>query len=285
VYQATQAAGQVRNKTFLFYHFHIPRTGGTTLANLLLGDICDPFGDQIPLNGHPDLCTKSCTAALSDNQFSCYPDRLTFEHWTFKQNFQRAEELKLATNALNVLFVTTLRRGSDRVLSQWMLEVNASLWIPPSGVETISNKSLQLYLQGASQQGAGWVANGAASMRNNLQVGVLASAPLESKAELTRDHLEAAKGVLSTGFWLIGFTGCLEQAHRSLTRYADSLHGGKIARRAMPRDASTQFSTSHGIVLNSETQAMLDAACALDNELFDWAWSMAGTDPRFTNKC
>lgn len=33
----------------LFYHIHIPRTGGITVANLLVGDICTPFEDNITL--------------------------------------------------------------------------------------------------------------------------------------------------------------------------------------------------------------------------------------------
>jgi len=294
----------------LFYHIHIPRTGGTTVANLITADICTPLEDNVTVRGVLDdgVSTEDCVG-LTDNLFSGFPKRMEFEHNTFAVNAKRAERLLVATGAQKTVFVTTLRRGSDRVLSQWALEILAGKWSPPVGIANMSNESLQLYITGASFTPHQWIRDnrtGSLSQRNNLQVAQLASIGPEWRGQrgyiglddriITREHVEAAKHVLMTGDWLIGFTDCMNKVHGRLTSYADSLIGPSV-HKEYPRASADIYSTARPghrpdalwvpskVVLSQETSAMLDAHCSLDNELFDWAWARAGTDARFAGTC
>lgn len=233
---------------------------------------------------------------LTDNIFSGFPRRVEFEHNTFAVNAKRAETLKVLTGAQNLVFVTTLRRGSDRVLSQWSLEIAAGKWAPPSGIANLSNESLQLYITGAGFTSRQWIRNnstGSLSQRNNLQVAQLASIGPEWRGGrhpyvglddriITREHVEVAKHVLMTGDWLIGFTQCMKEVHDRLTSYE-----GPSVHKEYPQSSANIYTSarSSDIVLSPETSAMLDAHCSLDNELFVWAWAMARTDSRFAGIC
>lgn len=290
------------DRSTLFYHFHIPRTGGTTIASLLVADVCSPGlntntalldgTNQINLRyDGTNLCTLPCELGLTDNELSCAsPDRLHFEHQMFSQNYKRSEDLMASTGAQKTIFVTTLRRGSDRLKSQWALEVvqdNNSLWIPPPGVEKLSNESLQLYLWGGHHTGDGWEwTRKNPSQNNNLQVAQLASIDPESPEVVTRAHLELAKQVLMTGDWLIGFTKCLDKVHEKITTYTKALHG-TIPETVMPRELGDEAAADVGMNMDAETTAFLDSQCAFDNELFDWAWALAeaNADERFAETC
>jgi len=270
---------------------HLPRTGGTVVANLLVSNICNPFEENIALLGWKDACSKTCEMGFTDNEFTCFPRRIDFEHNAYALNMQRAEALKLEIGAQNIVYVTTLRRGSDRLVSQWLHEVKLSSWIPPPGVEPISNESLQLFITGGAHTGLGWMARKSPSLRNNLQVGQLASVytDLESTATVTRAELEVAKQVLMQGEWVIGFTDCLDQLQSKLLLYAESVHGSGLKQKAVPvKEACQKMNgAERTIALDQETSEMLDSHCSLDNELHDWAWDLAakGTDSRFAGTC
>jgi hypothetical protein len=105
--------------------------------------------------------------------------------------------------------------------------------------------------------------------------------------------LEAAKQVLLEapavlgGNWLIGFTQCLNTVHLKLLDYAESFHGS-VPQKVMPLEFGHEADVKHqDLVLNDETIDLLDKQCALDNELFEWAWKLAeaNADPRFAGTC
>jgi hypothetical protein len=293
---ALTAPSRVKDTSTLFYHVHIPRTGGTTTAQLLVSDICKPFEPQIQslYVGDQSLCNHTCDMGLTDNELACFPERLTIEHSSFSKNRIRAQQLMTTSGATHLIFVTTLRRGSDRIKSQWALEVMNRLWTPPPGVEPLSNESLQFYATGGAHGGDGWAwSSKGASHRNNLQVAQLASVESDSPEVMSRQHLEAAKQVLLEapavlgGNWLIGFTQCLNTVHLKLLNYAESFHGS-VPQKVMPFAFGHEADVKHqDLVLNDETIDLLDKQCALDNELFEWAWKLAeaNSDPRFAGTC
>jgi hypothetical protein len=272
------------DKTTLFYHVHLPKTGGTTVAHLLVSDICAPKDDLLPLAGWNDRCKVTCELGFTDNEFSCNdPHRNDVEHNAFNFNLQRAEALKQKVGAQKIVYVTTLRRGSDRVVSQWKAELGYQSWGPPDGVLPYSMKSLQLYITGGNHTGKGWLGRWNTHLRNNYQVGMLASQRFNGDTKAIRwFHVEEAKKVLMTGDWIIGFTDCIPQVQEKLMEHARKVHGS-CKDKAMPHDTVA----ASEIVIDEETQRILDRYTALDNALFDWAWDLAerGTDPRFTRTC
>jgi hypothetical protein len=270
------------DNTTLFYHVHVPKTGGTTVANLLVSDICAPGADSMQLFTWADHCGKTCEMGLTDNELSCYNEhRLDYEHTKFNLSFQRAERLRVNSGAQKVVFVTSLRPGSFRLISQWAFETRFGLFVPPARVAAYSNESLKLYINGTGN-GSGWIAKGNYLARNNLQVASLASVPWDEPTPVTREHLEKAKQVLMTGEWLIGFSKCMAKFHEKLIGYATWLHGG-----AKPKSLPAHVPEHAPIAFSPEVFAEVDAAAALDNELFSWAWSMAESsgDQRWAGTC
>jgi hypothetical protein len=271
------------DKTTLFYHVHIPKTGGTTVANLLVADVCAPEAASVESIGWESRCGRTCEMGLTDNELSCANAlRNNVEHNRFDVNFWRAEKLRQQSGAQRTVFVTTLRRGHDRVISQWSAELGFGTYIPPAGVPPWSGQSLMAYIQGRGS-GRGWIARHNHLVRNNLQVAQLASAINDNHGPVTRAHLEKAKQVLTRGPWIIGFTHCMPQMHEKLMRYASSLHKQYYRPKTLPHHVS-----EHGkISLNAQEVAALNAASALDNELADWAWNMAKTsgDLRWASTC
>jgi len=276
--------------TTLFYHFHIPKTGGTTVANLIMADICSPFSANFSSVDWNFLCSQPCEMGLTDNMLSCYPERYDFEHGAYNAGHNRSQSLLSSTGANRIVYVTSLRRGSDRLLSQWAHEVLAGAWSPPIDVEKISNKSLQLYISGVEHEGDGWIQNCCPQQRNNLQVAELASMPCTCSAEtdtqvMTRAHLEEAKQALLSDEWLIGFTDCMPKLHEALTRDGEALHGFPHYNRGAIVPVTE--SRTPLITLDEETKYLLDSFASWDNELYEWAWTLAeqNMDPRFVGVC
>jgi len=278
------------DKSTLFYHVHMPKTGGSTVARLLASDVCAPFKDLLDVDlAHlhkTPFCGVECELGFTDNEFACAdPNRNQAEHWTFVFNQRRAEDLKAKSGAKKIVYVTTLRLGSDRVVSQWKAELGYGSFIPPVGVGKFSMKSLQHYILGRSYDGKhnlgkGWL-TGTPSLRSNYQVGMLGSRLGLGIAVRPRD-LEVAKKVLLTGDWVIGFTPCIDALQERLLEYMAQVHGG-YKHKAAPLDNEAK----QQITIDQETQDMLDRHAHLDNALFDWAWSLAknGTDSRFSRTC
>jgi hypothetical protein len=273
----------IYDRTTLFYHVHIPKTGGTTVANLLVADICAPDSDRIELANWADHCNKSCEMGLTDNEFSCYPDRNVVEHNAWMWNLKRATDLLAKIGATRVVFVTTLRRGSDRVVSQWIAELGYKSYVPPAGMEPHSMESLRHYILALPHTGQSWIAGGNPSLRNNLAVGLLSSKlQWNNPNPLTRQDLEDAKQVLLTGEWLIGFSPCMHTLQERLMDYSRFVHG-RVIDKIVPVKVETSASK---VQIDAETQAMLDQNAALDNELYDWAWSLANSNmARFAGTC
>jgi hypothetical protein len=276
-----------KDGTTLFYHVHIPKTGGTTVANLLLNDICAPVNAEIVPVEWNFLCTQTCAMGLTDNMLSCHADRFNFEHTAFAKHEERAKGIAAALAAPRIAYVTTLRHGSERLISQWAHELTNGAWLPPAGVANFSNRSLQLFISGGEHivpNGVGWIQSCCSMQRNNLQVAELASMEMEQQ-EVTEAHLETAKNVLMAGDWLIGFTHCMSALHDGLTREGEALHGFSHPNRAAAVPI-TETRTPE-IILDTQTQMMVDAYAYFDNALYNWAWaqSLQGADPRFMGTC
>lgn len=282
-----------RNTSTFFYHYHIPRTGGTTVANLLLAHVCKPFQPQLPALGWDAKCTQVCDMGLLENEFVCTEQRR--EHEILGPEVTRVVALAIASGAQSTVFVTTLRRGSQRFISEWLKNVRLNDFIPPAGIAPISNESLQSYIQ-LSPYGP--------NVGPNLQVTYLTSLPpLEWYTHvMTHEDVSHAQQALLTGRWVIGFSDCMEQMNAKLAEVSGSLHGytsllyPKTVPRISQSDPEKMYYTE-GLVasasevdlinLDPNTKAVLDSYAAFDNELYDWAWEMAsaGADDRFTGVC
>lgn len=291
--KSTTASG-IWDGTQLFYHFHMPRTGGTSVANLLFADMCRPLDSQFKLLTWSSACTESCEMGLTDNEFSCYndasPQRVQILHSEFSAHQKRAEEVRVKSGAKQIVYVTTLRRGSDRLVSQWLKELFHGSWAPPHGVPPDGNDSLQLYIK--ENAGHHWQEAKSASQRNNLQVASLASVPTSSNGEAARSvnlmDLEYAMHTLSTGRWVIGFTDCMEQLHEKLEDIASQMQN--ITHKPMfsvDHEASEGHSLFDLNTLSQETRDLLSFETALDDELYAWAWkeAMKKEDPRWAGTC
>jgi hypothetical protein len=288
-----------RSLSKLYYHFHVPRTAGTTVANLLVADICQPYSEKFDFVGWESFCTLPCEAGLVDCELSCYPDdiegrgRWEIEHSVFALHQPRADDLLRLTGAKSVVFVTALRHGSDRVVSQWLKESYHGSWVPPHDVPKLSNESLQLFLKIPGKvAGGGWIAGDSTAVRNNLQVASLASLDLvDPEQTVTEDDLELAKQVLMMGEWVIGFKDCVEQLHEKLEQIAFLAHGRSISHKKLtsvhPEGSYEGTFYPDRRSFNQETLDLLNAAASFDNKLYEWAWEEADKqeDGRWAGTC
>lgn len=290
MHRAPKVLRSMYDRTTLFYHVHIPRTGGTTTANLLMADICTPESDNIEFAGWAEACGQTCEMGLTDNELSCYDGgRSMLEHSQFETSFERAEQLRLDSGAEKVVFVTTLRLGSARVISHWAKEVamhTFSLGKGKGDQSEFSSESLRAFINGTTQATQyDWVASGNYMARNNLQVATLSSVDWDTPTPVTREHLEEAKQTLLTGHWIIGFTGCLDELHQKLMEYATKLHE-VVKPKVMPHMESGHY---HDFLpeISPEVMKEVNDAAALDNELSLWAWDLAksGKYERFASTC
>jgi len=276
----------------LFYQFHLPKTGGTTIANLLYADICTPYKPEMEILTYHDACSKPCPHGHTDNEFSCSLDggRMNFIHAEFRTQVARAEYVKNEVGASEIVFVTALRRGSDRLVSEWAMELHSKTWQPPSGVELWSNESLRAYLQDDNGQDH-WLKDKHASYRSNKQVKMLASVQENNPTrDVDEDDLELAKTVLTEGRWVIGFTDCLNKLHEKLEDIAARMYPPGTLHKQMPDKSHLPFSSTGDfnlMSLDSETLALLYNKTALDNALYEWAKTQAikGHDSRWTAPC
>lgn len=221
-----------------------------------------------------------------DNELSCLPglprDLVLHDDWLVHR--KRAQDVRNRSGAAEVVYVTSLRRGSDRILSQWAHELDAKRWQPPQGVEPLSSESLRAYLLNDR-----WLhdsfseVHDKASWRNNKQVSLLASVETDSvnhnnsMREVEEPDLELAKTVLRSGNWVVGFTDCLHKLHIELEEIATGIHGTGTAHK--------QWANEEGAVrqadvlkasLDKETLEILNNAAVWDNALYDWAQEQAG---------
>jgi len=288
---------EVLPETF-FYHVHVPRTAGTSVATLLVANVCQPPGSQPAVRTHlswAQRCThlggtggaQKCKIGLTDNAFACYPGRT--EHALLSQSLQRGEHLKEETGAKRIVYVTTLRSGSDRVRSQWLFEVGKGSWVPPPGIPKISNASLQAYVTGAASAGPGNNVQ-LARQRGNIQVSYLASVFNHGQPHIVNRHdLEVAKKALTTGEWLIGFSMCMSKLDKKLME----MHDREYSQRDLPHISQSpgamfpKVSEVQNVIINQQTKEILNEQCKFDNELYNWAWNEAkkGKDSRFTETC
>jgi len=282
-----KSCSEIRDTTTLFYHVHIPKTGGTTVANLLLADICDPFADHVTPATWTDQCNRTCDMGLSDNEFSCFPGRFEEEHNALAVDMERAEGLKATLGAQKIIYVTTLRSGSDRVISQWNHEVTFDVWLPPAGIPKFSNESLQLYITAGPHttiegRQAGF------SQSNNLQVAQLTSKKSRGTQDdpVTRADLKQAKKMLMAEDWIIGFTQCMDKVQEKVREHAIALHGS-CEPKVIPHEDHRVLLESKVWTFNRETLDLLARQSSLDNKLFAWAWNLAKAqaNPRFAATC
>jgi len=286
-----------KNRTVLFYHVHFPKTGGTSVSNLIVSDLCGKSTkflkaagsthgtNLISTYGFDKKCSLTCEAALVDTELACI-NRNRFEHLKWDLLTWRAVNLMRATHSQKVIWITSLRSGTERIISQWAHEVYFGSWIPPPSVPKISNESLLLYITGGKHHGEGWISKNSISQRNNIQVAELAA--IQGTDPVEPVHLEIAKTVLSTGEWVIGFTDCLSQMHERLLSIGQSIGALKgpvpdSERDVIPRVESRRPST---LIFNKRVLAELETQCWFDNELYAWALERSDHDPRrFVGGC
>lgn len=262
----------------LYMHFHMPKTGGTTVSNLMVASLCKGEMKNQGWEGH---CSRSCENALVDTELSCL-DGERREHPPFSIASSRAQRLVEKHGARSVLYVTTVRAGWQRVISQWSHELEDNTWSPTSGTPPASNASLLMYLRGEGHKARhhGFAQESSFPARNNHQVAQLASVPTYTSKGVWRDHLEAAKAVLLSdgNHWLIGFPDCMALLQERLSKLA----GGSAALGMMPHQEAR---SPPDLVLNEEVVRELQKRTALDNELYEWALAQARRNQRFAGPC
>jgi len=256
----------------LYYHVHIPKCGGTTLSNIIVDSLCGNAGDAVQTSGWEQHCTEKCENAMVDTEATCM-DPWRIEHAKFNLISERIDELKKHQAINEVVYITTLRPGSKRMISQWAHEINSlKTWAPPPDVPPMSNESLLLYLEGKNWTNKWeWVEANSVSQRNNFQVASLAAVPGEM--EVTAEHLEQAKETLRTGKWIVGFTDCLPELHHKLWTLGAS--PGATFSSKLPTLA---HEAPKALSFNSEVMDALRVQSRFDEELFEWAWQSSPED-------
>jgi len=256
----------------LYYHVHLPKCGGTTLSNIIVDSLCGNNGDAVQGSGWEQHCTVKCEHAMVDTEATCL-DQWRIEHAKFNLISERIDELKKYYPIREVVYITTLRPGSKRMISQWAHEINSlKTWAPPPDVPSMSNESLLLYLEGKNWTNKWeWVEANSVSQRNNFQVASLAAVPGEM--EVTAEHLEQAKENLRTGKWIIGFTDCLPELHHKL--WTLSASPGSTFSSKLPTLA---HETPEALSFNSEVMDALRMQSRFDDELYEWAWQSSPAD-------
>ena len=229
-------------------HFHVPKTGGTSVANALGALLCRGTTQPLKPEVEPWLQrgTRSCAGAVLDTEFS-WPALSLIEtlhrreHGSLLKSFSRADAIAL--NYMNpgkssysrIIFVTTLRSSTERVISHWV-HCNLALGAPRTpassppvalmvgaglnGGNTIFDRRCELgnirLWPNLSSSAPPWFSE--ASLHhflnhdfravprdhsswlrvNNAQVGALSSAN-PHQAPLNSSHLKVAKSALLSG--------------------------------------------------------------------------------------
>jgi hypothetical protein len=230
------------------------------------------------------------------------------EHEKLVESIIRAEAVMAATGASQFVFITTLRRGSDRLVSEWLYNMNFGGWWPMTTIDKVSNESLLEYLNHISDSSADGVGKWPGA---NLQVAYLALSSVATGGlrglEVNEEQLELAKTALTNGQWLVGFSSCMDQLNEKLYETSTQIHGVAGVPRFVPHVSTGLFAgelynvsqgeqgeqsspgatKSKSVVISPELQTLVDEASKYDNALFDWAWQQAqhGVDPRFTKTC
>jgi len=252
----------------LYYHVHIPKTGGTTLSNIIVSSLCGNDNDAVQTSQWKQHCSVQCAHAMVDTEASCMDEwRSQIEHGKFNHISDRVDVLKKQYPIREVVYITTLRPGAKRMISQWAHEVNSlKTWSPPPDVPPMSNESLLLYLAGQNWTN-NWpgVEEDSVSQRNNFQVASLAAVP--GDMEVTAEHLEQAKDKLRTGKWIIGFTECLPQLHHKLWTLTAS--SGSAYNSTLPELA---HESPRYLSFSNQVMDELRTRSRFDNELYEWAW-------------
>jgi len=280
--------------SMLYYQIHVPRTAGSVASAMLFADVCRPWESSMEPLGWSFFCTQKCERGLMDNEYACHPDafppRIETLHAPFAFSQRRAEDVKKKRSGRDITYVTTLKRGSDRVISQWLKELFHGSYVPPDPIPAVSERSLVHYLRTAGDQntGGGWIAKHSASQRNNMGVAIFASLDQgDSTRSATREDLQTAMKTLTSGPWIIGFAECLGKLHTKLEKVGSLPHGG-FHRKELPakKEASDKLPFDKS-TLSEDTLKILHKETALDNELYEWAWKEAkkGTDPRWAGAC
>jgi len=266
-----------RTSDVLYYHVHLPKTGGTTTSNMILTELCGDSDGHVKAYDWDRHCKISCEHAMVDTEISCIQGK-RWEHAKWNRISEFVIDVKKSFPIRKVVYITTLRRGSKRVVSHWAQEMQQlKIWQPPPNVPRVSNESFLLYLLGANwtNKWPGVEAN-SVSQRNNFQVASLASVP--DDMEVTSEHLEEAKERLKTGSWIIGFTDCLDRLRHRLWTLGN--HDSTLALEALPH---LQHRTPSAIQFNETVMDELEKQCRFDNELYAWAWEQSTKDQRFVS--
>jgi len=256
----------------LYYHVHIPKTAGTTLSNIIVSSFCRNDTAAVQTYSWDEHCSVRCARTMVDTEVSCMNKR-RLEHGKFNHISHRVDLLKKHYPIRKVVYITTLRPGTERLISQWAHEVNnLKTWSPPPGVPPMSEASLLMYLAGANWTNK-WpgFSSDSLSQRNNLQVASLAAVP--GDMEVTAEHLEQAKERIRTGKWIVGFTACLPQLHHRLWTFGRS--SGSAHSLTLPK---LEHESPKHLHFSSQIMDVLRTSSQFDNELYEWAWQHSPAD-------
>lgn len=196
-------------KGALYMHVHVPKTGGTTLSNMLMAAICNkgetPIGGLVNPPCHHD---DACVHGLVDCRANCMGGERPEHPNDMNQSRSRAESLKVSSGAESIRYVTTIRSGTARLFSHYAHNL---IYGP------ISNASLLKYM--SNEYGEVNPCGG----RADLQVATFASVPGGHRP--TRDDLEKAKRVLSNEDFVVGVTECMPALYARLLKLGGSTAG------------------------------------------------------------
>jgi hypothetical protein len=284
---AADVVAQKHGSKMLLEHVHLPKSAGTTVSNMLAAVTCKRTTEIDSLE-FDHRCSYSCSNAnvVLDTELACLnEDGGRVEHRLFDDQKAHAVNLKKIHHQIGtIVYTTTLREGTDRAISNWAHCMNEIKFHGPEqsqnrrnlcGIEysaltsTLSDETLRHWIRtyahgdgGAHDQGYLWF------RASNMQVGMLASVP---KGEpVTREHLEEAKTLLSSGQWLVGVYDCLPAYFKHIAKLVrldlDSSHTPYSPPDTMHRTAE--------IMLSNDVLAEVREANSLDNELYEWASQM-----------
>jgi len=294
---ARQPAAEVmdpRKGQPIWMHLHIPKTGGTTLSNMLICDFCNEKQCESLELGWGSHCSRPCAAAFIDTEMHCMKLMrsstaidMRREHASFTTQRERAEALARTFHATGVVYLTLLRGGADRTISHWAHEMSMmpeNIVVNGTLVNRYAEESLRWYVSNSWQNRSRW-----ANFRNNMQVAMLASVP--DSTLVTRDHLEKAKSVLlkEERRWLVGFTYCIARYRRHLRELREGnvsdleINASFLQQDIVRHDVydevlrdqqefpKLEHRTPAGLVLSNEVVEWVERENSLDTELYHWA--------------
>ena len=275
--QVTLSSNTTYSGKTLFEHVHLPKTGGTTVSNVLVSVFCANTTKITNVGGWSSRCSVDCERSdyVIDTEFACAPtpyDRV--EHALFdkqrSRTVKRAKYLNIAPS--ETVYVTTIRSAAARSISHWShciseLSHNGRTQCgfekqDDNMTTTLTNETLSHFMN-TYKHGGTWVPW---FRTYNMQVGMLAS--VKNGVPVTSDDLEIAKQRLSEGRWLAYTFGCLPRLYKHFAKKA-GLSFDKNQTYEMTSSAHHTNATL-SMYLSSDALQDVEEGNKLDDQLYRW---------------